>query len=120
MVSKSRKLKQEALKFMSDLNAIDPRISEEIENPSSSKSMDWAIASIVWENALVGNEKALAMVDELFVNKDEIQMFLEVSKKEQSNLKQPPKTKTITISAIAIIVFGLQDKRKELEENDTI
>ncbi|MDQ2096795.1 MAG: hypothetical protein QQW96_04010 [Tychonema bourrellyi B0820] len=111
-MQKSFKLMQEASKFMSDLYAIDPRISEEIENPSSSGSMDWAISSIIWENALVGNEKALAMVEELFENKDEIQMFLEHSKKEQSNLEQPPKTKTMTISAIAIIGLGLSDKRQ--------
>lgn len=126
-MSKSLELIQEASKFMSDLDAIDPRIFEAIDNPSS-QSLDWTIAEIIWENAVAGNENALAMVHELFVNKDEVQIFLERSKKEQSQNcgKKVNRKVVMTATAIAIIGFGLEDKLQKFlhlekrEKNHTI
>ena len=68
----------------------------------------WAFASILWANALSNNENALGMVNELFTNKDEIPLFLSLSKAGNE---------AITRSAIAILAFALEDKIAETFES---
>lgn len=65
----------------------------------------WSVCSIIWTKALEGDKDALAMVNELFINKDEIEMFLETSKAGNH---------TMTCSAICILCFGLEDKLDEI------
>jgi hypothetical protein len=55
----------------------------------------------IWSKALDQDKDALTLVSELFVNKDEIPLFLETSKAGNNAMKT---------SAIAIIAFGIEDK----------
>lgn len=71
----------------------------------SKDSKKWGVCSIIWTKALEGDKDALAMVKELFINKDEIEMFLEASKAGNH---------TMTCSAIYILCLGLEDKLNEI------
>lgn len=73
----------------------------EIKKSQTEEVTLWQLASKIWSKALNQNQEALTLVSELFVNKDEIPLFLETSKAGDSVMK---------ISAIAILAFGIKDK----------
>ncbi|MEG5043451.1 hypothetical protein [Microcoleus sp. B4-C1] len=67
----------------------------------------WAFASMIWTSAVTGNTNALAIVNELFTNKDEIPTFLEASKAGNE---------AAIAGAIGIIAFAIDDKLAEAFE----
>lgn len=79
----------------------------EIEKSQTEKMTLWQLASKIWSKALEQNQDALTLVSELFVNKDEIPLFLETSKAGDSVMKT---------SAIAILAFGIQDKLEAMAQ----
>ena len=79
----------------------------EIEKSQTEKMTLWQLASKIWSKALAQDKDALTLVSELFVNKDEIPLFLETSKAGNNAMKT---------SAIAIIAFGIEDKLAAMEQ----
>ncbi|PSB52036.1 hypothetical protein C7B67_08485 [filamentous cyanobacterium Phorm 6] len=67
----------------------------------------WAFASILWSQALTGNQNALMMVNELFTNKDEMLTFIKDSQAGNNAAAR---------SAIAIMAFALDEKIQEVFE----
>ena len=82
---------------------------ETIETDEGKKEVmnSWAFASMIWSSAVAGNTNALAIVTELFTNKDEIPTFLEASKAGNQ---------AAIAGAIAIIAFAIDDKLAEAFE----
>ena len=73
----------------------------EIKKSQTEEVTLWQLASKIWSKALNQNQEALTLVSELFVNKDEIPLFLETSKAGNNEMK---------VGAIAILAFGIKDK----------
>jgi hypothetical protein len=103
----------ESLPESKDMNSpefIHPLSSfETIETDEGQKQVmnSWAFASMVWSSALAGNTNALAIVNELFTNKDEISTFLEASQAGNE---------AATAGAIAILAFASEGKLEEAFE----
>lgn len=68
----------------------------------------WAFASMLWLKAVESNKNALGMVNELFIDKDELEMLLKGSRKGNYQIIR---------SAIAKVAFALDEKIQEAFES---
>ena len=89
---------------------------ETIETDEGKKEVmnSWAFASMIWSSAVAGQTNALAIVNELFTNKDEIPTFLEASK--AGNQAAIAGAMRYAPASYAIIAFAIDDKLAEAFE----
>lgn len=68
----------------------------------------WAFASMLWLKAVEGNKNALGMVNELFIDKHELEMLLKRSRNGNYQMIR---------TAIAKVAFALDEKIQEAFES---